>query len=171
MWTLFFELHTGPWQTSGHNKRPDTRPIQVPNRRNSQKIFLQNWGHPHTPRPDPSRRPGSSASPNRSPECTRQPCASPSMAHHGAGQASYDAGRRGHPPHQFTRVARNEAATTLPWAIEVDHSWPSSVSSRTQKQLVRAGAVEPPRNFFLPILSPLCMTVTIYIYYFFYNLY
>jgi len=30
MWTLFFELHTGPWRTSGHIMRPDTRAIEAP---------------------------------------------------------------------------------------------------------------------------------------------
>ncbi|MGB5076774.1 MAG: hypothetical protein WBO17_04780 [Sphingorhabdus sp.] len=47
MWTLFFELHAGPWQISGHIKRPDTRAIEAPSHKNSQRITLQNWGHPH----------------------------------------------------------------------------------------------------------------------------
>ena len=50
MWTLFFELHTGPWRKSGHDKRPDTRPIDAPSRNVAEKITLQNRGHPHTPR-------------------------------------------------------------------------------------------------------------------------
>ena len=29
MWTLTFELHTGP-VVEGHDQRPDTRPIEVP---------------------------------------------------------------------------------------------------------------------------------------------
>jgi hypothetical protein len=69
MWTLFFELHTGPWRTSGHIKRRDTRAIEAPSRENSQKITLQYRGHPHTPRPELLRRPESSASPSRSPKC------------------------------------------------------------------------------------------------------
>ena len=52
-------------------------------------------------------------------------------------------------------VVRKVVATTLPWAIEVDRTWSSSPSSRTNKQLVRAEGLEPPRNFFLRILSPL----------------
>jgi len=50
MWTLFFELHTGPWQSAGHIMRPDTRAIEAPNRKTSRRITLQYRGHPHTPR-------------------------------------------------------------------------------------------------------------------------
>ena len=50
MWTLFFELHAGPWRTEGHDKRPDTRPIEAPRRNVAEKITLQNRGHQHTPR-------------------------------------------------------------------------------------------------------------------------
>jgi hypothetical protein len=32
MWPPFFELHNGPWQTSGHSERPDTRAIEAPSR-------------------------------------------------------------------------------------------------------------------------------------------
>ena len=45
----FFELHTGP-VASGHDQRPDTRPIEAPSRKRRRKITLQNRGHPHTPR-------------------------------------------------------------------------------------------------------------------------
>ena len=45
----FFELHTGPVAHSDHDQRPDTRPIEA-RTEESQKITLQNWGHPHTPR-------------------------------------------------------------------------------------------------------------------------
>lgn len=68
IWTLFFELHAGPWRTTGHDKRPDTRPIEAPSRTVAEKITLPNRGHPHTPRRDPRRRPESCASPNRSPK-------------------------------------------------------------------------------------------------------
>ena len=51
-------------------------------------------------------------------------------------------------------VARNEAATTLPWALEVARSLRSSVGCGTNKQLVRAaGNSQPARNFFQRILS------------------
>ena len=50
MWILFFELHTGPWRTPSHDKRPDTRPIEAPSRKSSRRITLQYRGHPHTPR-------------------------------------------------------------------------------------------------------------------------
>ena len=57
MWTLFFELHTGPWRISGHIMRPDTRAIEAPSRKSSRRITLQYRGHPHTPRVCPSQRP------------------------------------------------------------------------------------------------------------------
>lgn len=49
IWTLFFELHAGPWRTTGHDKRPDTRPIEAPSRTVAEKITLPNRGHPHMP--------------------------------------------------------------------------------------------------------------------------
>ena len=102
MWTLFFELHAGPWRTTGHDKRPDTRPIEAPRRNVAEKITLPNRGHPHTPRRDPCHKPESCASPNRSPKREFQPYPDPpSRRLLGAAPASYDAGRRGHPPHQF----------------------------------------------------------------------
>lgn len=48
MWTSFFELHTGPWRTSGHFNRPDTRTIEMPSRQSVAKITLRNRGHPHS---------------------------------------------------------------------------------------------------------------------------
>lgn len=49
MWPPFFGLHTGPWRHESHIKRPDTRPMKRC-AEESQKIPLQSWGHPHTPR-------------------------------------------------------------------------------------------------------------------------
>ena len=71
MWTSFFELHTGPWRTSGHIKRPDTRAIEAPRQAECQKITLQNRGHPHTHLPALSRTLGSCASRGRSQESAR----------------------------------------------------------------------------------------------------
>ena len=73
--------------------------------RSVRNIPLQNRGHPHTPRLEPSRRPGSFAWRDRSPEHKRRTCAPPSIAPRWRSLAPYDAGRRGHPPHQFTIVA------------------------------------------------------------------
>ena len=107
MWTLFFELHAGPWRTTGHDKRPDTRPIEAPRRNVAEKITLPNRGHPHTPRRDPCHKPESCASPNRSPKRELQPYPDPpSRRLLGAAPASYDAGRRGHPPHQSNARTR-----------------------------------------------------------------
>ena len=110
MWTLFFELHAGPWRTTGHDKRPDTRPIEAPRRNVAEKITLPNRGHPHTPRRDPCHKPESCASPNRSPKREFQPYPDPpSRRLLGAAPASYDAGRRGHPPHQFSGLLEQDA--------------------------------------------------------------
>ena len=51
MWTPFFELHAGPWRTTGHDKRPDTRPIEAPRRNVAEKITLPNRGQWYGPRP------------------------------------------------------------------------------------------------------------------------
>ena len=113
MWTLFFELHAGPWRTTGHDKRPDTRPIEAPRRNVAEKITLPNRGHPHTPRRDPCHKPESCASPNRSPKREFQPYPDPpSRRLLGAAPASYDAGRRGHPPHQFSRSQSNSSGSS-----------------------------------------------------------
>jgi hypothetical protein len=44
MWTLFFELHTGPWPISGHIMRPDTRPIEALSQVNSSENHLAKPG-------------------------------------------------------------------------------------------------------------------------------
>ena len=44
MWILFFELHTGPWHIAGHDKRPDTRPIEAPIREAVKKSSCKTGG-------------------------------------------------------------------------------------------------------------------------------
>ena len=53
MWTLFFELHAGPWRKAGHDKRPDTRPIEAPSQNVAEKVTLQIRGQWYGPRPRP----------------------------------------------------------------------------------------------------------------------
>ena len=79
MWTLFFELHAGPWRKAGHDKRPDTRPMKRCAEK-SQKIPLQSWGHPHTSLPDLWRRSENCASQGRLPAYMCLPSDPPSCA-------------------------------------------------------------------------------------------
>lgn len=39
MWLSFFELNTGPVAKSGRDQRPDTRPIEAPNRSKSKNLL------------------------------------------------------------------------------------------------------------------------------------
>jgi hypothetical protein len=117
MWTLTLELHTGP-VAEGHDQRPDTRPIEVPACEQPSEESPRNTGGIHT-RPTAIRCADLKASLG---EIDRQNMnvghvASPLIAPDWRSLASYDAGRRGHPPHQFIPLAEpalvSMSATTI----------------------------------------------------------
>ena len=101
MWILFFELHAGPWHTPGHIKRPDTRPIEAPNRVVEKSPCNTGGIHTRTA----AIRPADLEAPLRQVDghhMNLRHMLLPSQRCLGAEQASYDAGRRGHPTHQFS---------------------------------------------------------------------
>jgi len=86
-------------------------------------------GHPHTPHLDPSHKLESLAWRGRSPEYERRTCAPPSIAPPWRSTASYDADRRGHPPHQFKPDSKSSQASDAPSRPRLDDPQPHRAAS------------------------------------------
>jgi hypothetical protein len=147
-----------PVAMKSHTNRPDTRPMKR-QAEESQKITLQNRGHPHTTPRDRLRTPENCASQDRSITYVRLPSAPPSRATialtsiiqcraKGASTASV------HSP--ITKIiplnTRRSSIQALPWLLgEYGDSRPICSSVSQQRSLMPSLLTEPESRHHLPI--------------------